>query len=92
MQYVERPVDKVLSVDGMAAIMDEHAGDFGGCRRMVISRHKSSFPRLGKWRAAPGGPPRRWAARPARRRRPRPAAALGLALCAARRSPPVIKW
>lgn len=58
---------------------------------MVISRHKSSFPRLGKWRAAPGGPPRRWAARPARRRRPRPAAALGLALCAARRSPPVIK-
>lgn len=57
---------------------------------MVISRHKSSFPRLGKWRAAPGGPPRRWAARPARRRRPRPAAALGLALCAARRSPPVI--
>lgn len=57
---------------------------------MVISRHKSSFPRIGKWRAAPGGPPRRWAARPARRRRPRPAAALGLALCAARRSPPVI--
>lgn len=35
MQYVERPVDKVLSVDGMAAIMDEHAGDFGGCRRMA---------------------------------------------------------
>lgn len=34
-QYMERPNDKILSVEGMAAIMDEHAALFGSCRRMA---------------------------------------------------------
>lgn len=35
LHIVERPVDKVLSVEGMAAIMDEHAKVYGGSRRMA---------------------------------------------------------
>lgn len=34
-QYMERPNDKILSVEGMAAIMDEHTALFGSCRRMA---------------------------------------------------------
>lgn len=36
MQYaVERPVDKILSVPGMAAIIEEHANEFGGAGRLA---------------------------------------------------------
>lgn len=33
--HVERPVDKILSPAGMAAIMEEHANAFSGCGRMA---------------------------------------------------------
>lgn len=36
MQYaVHRPVDKILSVQGMAAIIEEHADAFGGAGRLA---------------------------------------------------------
>lgn len=36
MQYhVDRPVDKIISVQGMAAIIEEHADEFGGAGRLA---------------------------------------------------------
>lgn len=34
-QYMDRPTDKILSVEGMAAIMEEHANLYGGASRMA---------------------------------------------------------